>query len=184
MPAATTVKNDPLGAVFVTVGTTKFDALIKAVDNQELADVLAKKGYTKLVVQRGAGAYVPSVLVEAGKSTAKLPNGLNVEFFDYAPTLAEHISSASLIISHAGAGSIFEALSMGKPLIVVPNSLLMDNHQAELGHTLAAAKYLVCATPEGLVDAVRALDTSKLLPYEKGDAAGIAQVIDKVVGFA
>lgn len=30
----------------------------------------------------------------------------------------------------AGSGSIFEALRLRKPLVVVPNPLLMDNHQA------------------------------------------------------
>ena len=43
----------------------------------------------------------------------------------------------------AGSGSIFEALSYGRPLIVVPNPLLMDNHQAELGTHLANLQHLV-----------------------------------------
>jgi beta-1,4-N-acetylglucosaminyltransferase len=43
----------------------------------------------------------------------------------------------------AGSGSIFETLTAGKPLIVVPNPLLMDNHQAELGDHLAGMKALV-----------------------------------------
>lgn len=42
-----------------------------------------------------------------------------------------------------GSGSIFEALTGGKALIVVPNPKLMDNHQAELGEHLAAGKHLV-----------------------------------------
>ncbi len=46
----------------------------------------------------------------------------------------------------SGAGSVFEALSHGRPLIVVPNPLLMDNHQAELGKHLADLQHLVrCA---------------------------------------
>ena len=32
---------------------------------------------------------------------------------------------------------------MGKPLIVVPNPLLMDNHQVELGEQLAQLGHLV-----------------------------------------
>lgn len=44
---------------------------------------------------------------------------------------------------HAGSGSIFETLTARKPLIVVPNPLLMDNHQAELGDHLAAMQALV-----------------------------------------
>lgn len=43
----------------------------------------------------------------------------------------------------AGSGSIFETLTVGKPLIVVPNPKLMDNHQAELGDQLARMQHLV-----------------------------------------
>ena len=39
--------------VFVTVGTTKFDALIRAVDSQAFADTLVARGYTRLVMQIG-----------------------------------------------------------------------------------------------------------------------------------
>lgn len=37
--------------VFVTVGTTKFDALVKAMDNLEVAQELSVKGYTQLIMQ-------------------------------------------------------------------------------------------------------------------------------------
>jgi beta-1,4-N-acetylglucosaminyltransferase len=39
--------------VFVTVGTTKFDALIRVVDQQAFADTLVAAGYTRLVMQIG-----------------------------------------------------------------------------------------------------------------------------------
>jgi hypothetical protein len=55
------------------------------------------------------------------------------------------VSDAALVISHAGSGSIFESLTAGKALIVVPNPLLMDNHQAELGRHLAGMGVLVSA---------------------------------------
>ena len=47
----------------------------------------------------------------------------------------------------AGSGSIFEALTVGKPLVVVPNPRLMDNHQVELGDQLAAMGHLVGPVP-------------------------------------
>ena len=96
-----------------------------------------------------------------------------MEYFDFAPSLADHLRCAALVISHAGgwagwegqggqaatlhalswlaaptappvpnalsvplltpgSGSIFEALRLRRPLVVVPNPALMDNHQAEL----------------------------------------------------
>lgn len=46
----------PHRTVFVTVGTTKFDALIRAVDRQTFADALVAAGYTRLVMQIGRWA--------------------------------------------------------------------------------------------------------------------------------
>ena len=50
-------------------------------------------------------------------------------YFKFAPGLEEHLARARLVVSHAGAGSVFEALRLGKPLVVVVNDTLMDNHQ-------------------------------------------------------
>ena len=46
--------------VFVTVGTTCFDALVKAVDSEEVKEALLYKGYTDLLIQMGRGTYMPS----------------------------------------------------------------------------------------------------------------------------
>lgn len=46
--------------VFVTVGTTCFDTLVKAVDSEQVKEALRQKGYTHLVIQMGQGTYIPS----------------------------------------------------------------------------------------------------------------------------
>lgn len=46
--------------VFVTVGTTSFDSLVRAVDTQEVKEILLNKGYTHLVIQMGRGTYIPA----------------------------------------------------------------------------------------------------------------------------
>ena len=46
--------------VFVTVGTTCFDALVKVVDSEEVKQALLQKGYTDLLIQMGRGTYKPS----------------------------------------------------------------------------------------------------------------------------
>lgn len=56
--------------------------------------------------------------------------------------------------------------------------------QAELAEHLAAMNHLVSATPATLVEAVRQLKTTELVPYEKGSPQGIVATIDKIMGFA
>lgn len=42
-----------------------------------------------------------------------------------------------------GTGSILDALRISVPLIVVPNTTLLDNHQLELAEELAKQRYVV-----------------------------------------
>lgn len=171
------------GTVFVTVGTTKFDALIQATDCPAVACALSDRGFTRLVMQVGAGNYKPHVLVPPGQSRAALDDGLLVEWFDFAPGLSEHIAGAGLVISHAGAGSLFEALSLQKAVIAVPNTLLMANHQEELADHLAATQCCVVCTPATLEHTLRTMDLALLAPYEGVSPTGIAADIDRLMGF-
>lgn len=165
----------------MTVGTTKFDALIKALDNMQVAQALVDRGYSNLLVQKGAGSYQLSNILPLEQAQQQLSIGLQVQVFDFAPSLAEYMQQADLIISHAGSGSIFEALKLGKPLIAVPNSILMDNHQAELAEHLAKLGHIVAATPDTLVSTLQSLNLSELKPYESGSADGIVNHITSMV---
>lgn len=49
--------------VFVTVGTTCFDALVRAMDTREVKDGLLKRGYTHLIIQMGRGSYTPTKVI-------------------------------------------------------------------------------------------------------------------------
>lgn len=46
------------GTVLVTVGSTKFNELIKAVDSQNFADELVAHGYKKLIMQASPTVYL------------------------------------------------------------------------------------------------------------------------------
>lgn len=166
------------GTVLVTVGTTKFDALVEAVDSHNVADVLVARGYTRLIIQKGAGKHHIQTLIPLGSQHHQLSNGLHVEVFEFAPSLADYMQAADLIISHAGSGSIFEALRLKKPLIAIPNALLMDNHQAELAEHLACLHYILAATPDSLVHTLQHMSVDELEPYHSGSAEGIIRHIN------
>ena len=81
--------------VFVTVGTTKFDDLVKAITTCGVLDVLVEKGYTKLLIQTGRGTYSVDNVLETD---------IIVETYDYKKSIRGDIEDAALVVSHAGAG--------------------------------------------------------------------------------
>ncbi|XP_010528864.1 PREDICTED: UDP-N-acetylglucosamine transferase subunit ALG13 homolog [Tarenaya hassleriana] len=167
---------NPRRVVFVTVGTTCFDALVKAVDTQEIKDELQKRGYTHLVIQMGRGLYTPT-------KSDRADGSLIVDYFTFSPSIQDYLRSASLVISHAGSGSIFETLKLGRPLIVVVNEDLMDNHQCELAEELAERKHLFYARPQTLCRTVASMDLDSLVPYTPGDGTPVARIIYRFLGF-
>ncbi|OVA07407.1 Glycosyl transferase [Macleaya cordata] len=166
----------PHKTVFVTVGTTCFDALVKAVDTREVKEELSRKGYTHLLIQMGRGSYIPT-------KSAGEDGDLTVDYFTFSSSIADYLKSASLVISHAGSGSIFETLRLGTPLIVVVNEDLMDNHQSELAEELAERKHLLYAHPQTLYQTIEGMNLETLIPYVPGDARPVAKVINRFLGF-
>ncbi|MQM01726.1 hypothetical protein Taro_034489 [Colocasia esculenta] len=176
--------------VFVTVGTTCFDSLVRAVDTEEVRLELSSRGYTDLLIQMGRGSYVPSKVVgqvdplsSAALQFSGEDGSVSVDYFTFSSSIADYLKSASLVISHAGSGSIFETLRLGKPLIVVVNEDLMDNHQCELADELAERRHLFCCRPRTLRQTLQSMDLESLLPYPPGDAMPVARLINRFLGF-
>jgi UDP-N-acetylglucosamine transferase subunit ALG13 len=107
--------------IFVTVGTQlPFDRLIQGVDRWAQA-----RGRKDVFAQIGAGAtYKP-------------------QYIAYAKTIpmdvfAEKIASASVIVAHAGIGTILSGLELGKPVLVCPRRASLGEHRNE--HQLATVE--------------------------------------------
>lgn len=122
--------------ILVTVGTTKFEDLIRNVDTEEFYKFLDDNNFTKLIVQKGRGEYT---IKNHTNCTFK---NLIVEQYELMPNFENVIKSCDYVISHAGAGIILESLKNKKHLIVVVNTTLMDNHQVELAEALEADNYV------------------------------------------
>ncbi|XP_068921304.1 UDP-N-acetylglucosamine transferase subunit ALG13-like isoform X1 [Petaurus breviceps papuanus] len=82
-----------------------------------------------------------------------------------------------------GAGSCLEALEEGKPLVVVVNEKLMDNHQLELARQLHKEGYLFYCTCSTLLELLKSVDLSSLKPFPPGKPEIFSEFLDKVVGF-
>lgn len=90
---------------FTTVGSTKFDALVRAVLSKPVLTVLRQQGYTTLVVQSGdseidVGA---STNTNAEDMTKVQKDGVDIEIWKFKPSLETEYNRADLVISHAGA---------------------------------------------------------------------------------
>lgn len=112
-------------SLFVTVGSTSFSALTDFLAQPDVQKALLDCNIAQVTIQYGA--HKPRL-----SSDQKSSDCPTLTTFAYAPSLRKHIQDATLIISHAGAGTILEVIDMGKPLIVVVNSALMNDHQTEL----------------------------------------------------
>ncbi|CAI7616533.1 unnamed protein product [Penicillium manginii] len=155
-------------ACFVTVGATaSFHKLIRQVLNEPFFAQLAKYQYTHLLVQYGTdGEKIWDEFNENFPPGSKQLHGLNVTGFDFRPDLWRYMRVASkeedqrlgIIISHAGTGTILDALRLALPLIIVPNPDLADNHQEDLAMEMEQMKYAVRADIENLMTA---LDTAE-----------------------
>jgi beta-1,4-N-acetylglucosaminyltransferase len=132
--------------IYVQVGTTRFDALTSACLQQEFLKLLESYNCESLKMQCG-NYKIPSSISISESSTYPLPKAPNasfpIELYRYKPSLDQDQSEADVIISHGGAGSVFESLLKKKKTLAVINQDLMDNHQLEMVQALQDADYLI-----------------------------------------
>lgn len=137
--------------IFLTVGTHKdpFDRLIKKVD--ELA---------------GAGAIKDKIVMQIGNSTYEPKN---CEFYKFVGSdkFEELYKSADIIICHAGAGSIINALKNKKHLVIVPRLKKFhehtDDHQLDLAEAMEKDGKAVCVRDvEQLPEAINKASASSV----------------------
>lgn len=137
------------------MGTTNFDALIEKLnaDAHAFLTYFTTHNYTHLTLQIGKTGHVrPIAFQHAAAADYKQ---LALEVFELVPNIVPYIQQAALVISHAGAGSILEALHAHRPLLIVTNSSLMHNHQVELARILTNGQYLYAATPDTLLSVLQ-----------------------------
>eukprot|EP00929_Paragymnodinium_shiwhaense_P015411 TRINITY_DN123503_c0_g1_i1.p2 TRINITY_DN123503_c0_g1~~TRINITY_DN123503_c0_g1_i1.p2 ORF type:complete len:181 (+),score=47.35 TRINITY_DN123503_c0_g1_i1:82-624(+) len=169
--------------IFVTVGTTSFEALIQAVDTADFHKMAWELGFRKLVVQYGRGAHKPTLGAAAQQASGAGAQMLQVDSYAFKPSLEDDFDAAALVISHAGAGSIVEALRAGRRLLVVVNPSLMDNHQLEIAEAMADQGYCSMATEPGeLLERLPAACQLQLQPYPAADLGRFYGALEAACG--
>ena len=107
--------------IFVTVGTMhlSFARLIRKMDE------IAARTDERVVIQRGLTATIP----------------LHSEHFDFRPRtdIQSLIRESRLVVTHAGIGSVIDALNAKRPLIVVPRLRKFGEHNNDHQLDLARA---------------------------------------------
>ena len=108
--------------IFVTVGTQgRFDRLIRAID-----EWAGRRGGADIFAQTGPSDFRPEHIRSAP--------------FIGADEFRQHAEVASLIVAHAGMGSIITALELGKRIFVMPRRADLGEHRND--HQIATARRL------------------------------------------
>jgi beta-1,4-N-acetylglucosaminyltransferase len=136
--------------ILVTIGTTSFDALIEQIDTSFPKEI-------ELIFQKADGKYNP----------------VNFPFFTFTKNIDEYYHQSEIIICHAGAGTIYKLLEMGKKLIVAPNMTRSDPHQKEMAEFIEKNKYgVVCWDMEDILFSLKKVTSFKPIKYQKPKFSG------------
>ncbi|GLS89025.1 hypothetical protein GCM10007916_00920 [Psychromonas marina] len=149
--------------VFVTVGTTKFDAMIKALD-----ELFAQKAFShhEVLFQIADGVYVP-------KSNT---------YVTMLSTIEEAYREHDLVITHAGAGSIFRLLELRKKIIIIPNVDRIDTHQTDIAKYMGDNQHaLICDDLSALGENISQSSTFKYIPYLKEGFFKADEIADFII---
>ncbi len=135
--------------IFVTVGNGKFEPLVRKLDQ------LKKEGkiLPRITIQLGHGEYKPA----------------NCAWFAFAPHLEKYYSTADLIISHGGPGTVFEILHLKKKLVALPNRDRTDpRHQVEYLEAMAkeTSALIYCEDAEKIEEAIKKAETHNFVSYQ------------------
>jgi UDP-N-acetylglucosamine transferase subunit ALG13 len=108
--------------IFITVGTDQpFDRMMRIVDKWA-----RENNRSDVFAQIGEGGWEPKFI----------PHATLLEPAEFKKRFA----AATLIIAHAGMGTILSALLQGKPILVMPKKASLGEHRNE--HQLATARHM------------------------------------------
>ena len=151
--------------IFLTVGNWHkgFDRLVKAMDELKTQNLITEN----VTAQIGSGRYSPA----------------NLKVIDYcSPSkFLDFITESSVIITHAGIGTIGQAIDLSKPVVVVPRKAELgecsNNHQWTTAKQLEKeGKILVAYEVSELRDKLQ--QAKGFVPAKKQSGQKIIQAVE------
>lgn len=134
--------------IFMTVGTSlPHDELVQEMDS------LVEGGRIpdRVIVQRGAGKYLPK----------------NLEHFRFSRNLDVYYDEAEIVISNCGAGTIMENAIKGRRLIVIQNPDITGGHEWELVTKMEKGSHLIwCRDVHQLLKCIEEARTMTFKPFK------------------
>ncbi|RBM46827.1 glycosyltransferase [Vibrio tarriae] len=146
--------------ILVTVGTSSFDNLLMAIDSISLDGFYFD-------VQTGSSSY----------------NVINHNSFKWANKLSDLYIDYDLVITHAGAGTIYNLLERGVRFISVPNLERVDKHQDDICKFIEKNNYaLVCYNLCDLYNMIASYDFEKFEfnSYKKNEFFKVDEILDEI----
>lgn len=145
--------------IFVTVGSQKFpfDRLIRKVDQMVREGMIEDEVF----IQTGASQYVPACPHQA---------------FCGREHFTKLMEACDVLITHGGAGTMVDAVKLGKKVVAVPRLARygehVDDHQLELAARLHELN-LLCACPEAeqLPEALLSVREHSFAPFRSNTEA-------------
>ena len=130
--------------IFITVGTTDFDALVAA------GDALAATASEPVIIQIGHGDVEPQ----------------QAEWFRFAPSLDAYYARADVVVTHGGLGTLTELLHRGQRVVGVSNPDRFDRHQDQILRAFEQAGHLIwCRDLAALDAAIDQARAAQFTPY-------------------
>lgn len=151
--------------IFLTVGNWHkgFDRLVKAVDSLKAQDIITDE----VIAQIGEGSYRPS--------------NLNMTRFFSPAEFKHHLAQSRLTVSHAGIGTIVQAVELAKPLIVLPRRADLgecsNNHQFTTARQLEKqGRILAAYQTSQLPDKLRQAES--FIPVQQHNGREILEMVE------
>lgn len=157
-----------MSLLILTGATVTFKDLISEVTLAQFVLDLKKIGIKNLFIQYGnepprkSQEFFEASITESGLKFSSLnaiynlfDSDFSIEAFPFSSSIADFIDKADIVVSHAGTGSIIDVLKQDKPLIVVVNETLMDNHQTDVANEFLQLGHCIVSKTKDLSDAIK-----------------------------